>query len=181
MKNSFLHGERIYLRTLTEEDAEGSYIQWLNDAGLCNYNSHHVFPYSKDSAVSYIKSSLGSRSSLILAVVVKNNNVHIGNISLQNINYISRNAEFAILLGEKDYLRKGYAKEAANLIVGHGFMELNLFRIYCGTSADNIPMQKLALSLGMREEGRRRSAMFKHGQYVDMLEYGLLKNEFLET
>lgn len=30
----------------------------------------------------------------------------------------------------------------------------------------------------MVEEGRRREALFKNGQYVDIMEYGVLRDEF---
>jgi RimJ/RimL family protein N-acetyltransferase len=42
-------------------------------------------------------------------------------------------------------------------------------------------MQKLAGQLGMREEGRRRGAMWKRGRFVDVLEYGVLADEFRAT
>lgn len=180
MKKPFLTGEHIYLRGLDEKDLEGNYVQWLNDAEVCNYNSHHVFPYNYESAKNYVKSVSNLPDVLVLAIVLRENDFHIGNVSLQKINYIDQNAEFAILLGERDYWGKGYSKEAAHLIIGHGFAELNLHRISCGTSSKNIPMQKLALSLGMSEEGRRREAMYKHGQFVDIIEYGILCHEYLD-
>lgn len=179
MKYPFLLGERIYLRGLNEEDLKGNYIQWLNDTEICKYNSHHIFPYYKENAEDYIKNTINDKYRLVLGIVLKENDFHIGNISLQSINYINRSAEFAILLGEKDFWGKGYSREASFLILQHGFMELNLNRIYCGTSAENIPLQKLALSLGMSEEGRRRQAMFKNGKYVDVIEYGILRDEYL--
>lgn len=179
MNNPFLIGEKIYLRGLDEKDLEGNYIKWLNDTEVCQYNSHHIFPYNYESAKNYIKNVAKLPDALVLAIILKENDMHIGNVSLQNISYINRNAEFAILMGEKAYWGKGYSKEAAILIIKHGFMELNLHRIYCGTSSDNIPMQKLAISLGMSEEGRRRDAMYKNGRFVDIIEYGLIHTEFL--
>lgn len=178
MKTTFLTGKNIYLRPLEEKDIEGNYVAWLNDPEVCSYNSHHVFPYTHEGAKNYIKTVSKSPSAIVLAIVLKKNNMHIGNISLQNINYINRSAELAILIGEKKYWGRGYSKEAAYLIVNHGFQEINLHRIYCGTSAKNTAMQKLADFLGMKEEGRRREAMFKHNRFVDAIEYGLLSREF---
>ena len=180
MKNPFLIGDKIYLRGLCLDDLEDNYIQWLNDAEVCRYNSHHVFPYFTENAESYIKKTFSNKNAIVLAIVFRENDFHIGNISLQEINYINRSAEFAILMGERDYWGKGYSKEAAFLIIKHGFMALNLHKVYCGTSSDNIPMQKLALSLGMVEEGRRRESMFKDGIYKDIIEYGVLKDEFIK-
>lgn len=180
MKNPFLIGKSIYLRALEENDLEGNYVAWLNNADVCRYNSHHVFPYTRDAAKAYIQGASTSRTMLVLAIVLKKKDRHIGNISLQNINHLNQSAEFAILIGEKDCWGKGYSKEAALLVIKHGFNELNLNRIFCGTAADNAAMQKLAVSLGMTEEGRRREAMFKHGRFVDIMEYGILKGELFD-
>ncbi len=178
MRCPFLIGERVYLRGLELSDLNGNYIAWLNDAQVCQFNSHHVFPYSKEAGESYIKHTQSSKQDLILAIVVKHTDQHIGNIALQCIHPIYRNAEYAILLGEKEYWGQGYSKEASVLLIQHGFLALNLHRIYCGTSADNVAMQKLAIFMGMKEEGRRREAMYKNGKYVDVVEYGMTVEDF---
>ena len=103
---------------------------------------------------------------------------HVGNVSLQAISPIDRSAEFAILLGDKRHWRRGLGELAGKALLAHGFDKLNLERIHCGTSANNTGMQKLALAMGMREEGRRRSALFLEGERVDVLEYGILRDEF---
>ena len=180
MKNAFIIGEKIYLRSLTPEDAEGSYPDWLNDPKVCKYNSHYRFPYNKEKALDYIQYSMHTQNALILAVVDKANDRHIGNICLQEIDQINRNAEFAIIIGDKDYWGNGFAYEAAKLLISHGFKKLNLHRIYCGTPEKNTAMQKLSQNLGMQQEGRRREAIFTEGCPEDLVEYGLLRNEFFK-
>ena len=128
----------------------------------------------------YLQRAFSDPSLAVFAICYSENDAHIGNICLQNINLIDRSAEYAVVLGEKDYWGKGVAKEASDLVLKHGFMTLNLHRIYCGTSADNVGMQRLAVYMGMREEGRRREALFKEGRYVDVLEYGVLFAEYVE-
>ena len=178
MNDIFLAGTNIYLRVLLKEDIGNGYVAWLNDLSVCKYNSHHVFPYTEEKAIKYIDRVNNSSTDIVLAIVLKENNRHIGNISLQKINLVNRNAEFAILIGDKENWGKGYSKEAAILIFKHGFDYLNLHKIYCGTSQDNIAMQKLALFLAMKEEGRRREIQYKNGKYVDQIYYGVLKKEF---
>lgn len=174
----FLVGERIYLRALVPSDADGRYPSWLNDEEVSRGNSHHVVPYTKEAASVYIRQSLDPGDALILAIVLLPDHRHIGNIALENIDHLARSAEFAILVGEKDAWGKGYALEAGRLLVRHGFDALGLHRISCGTFEHNEAMRRLALALGMREEGRRREAAFKAGSFVDVIEYGLLKDEF---
>ena len=175
---SFINGKRVLLRTLEAKDLDGNYVKWFNDGEVCRYNSHHVFPYYRQDALQYIKNVNKAKKDLVLAIVAKRSGTHIGNISLQKIDYLSRSAELAIIIGEKKFWGKGYGKEAAGLLIEHGFSQMNLHRIYCGTTADNIGMQRLALSVGMKKEGRRREAAFKAGRYLGIVEYGLLKKEW---
>jgi len=39
-------------------------------------------------------------------------------------------------------------------------------------------MRKLALAMGMREEGRRRNHLWLDGGWVDVIEFGILRAEF---
>ena len=178
--NAFINGKRIYLRQLKLSDLEGGYVSWLNDPVVSQNNSHHIFPYSKSSAEEFIKETFIKKDKLVLAICEKVDNIHIGNISLQKIDFFNQTAEFAIMLGEREYWGKGYSREAAELIIHHGFNTMNLQRIYCGTFENNVSMQKLALYLGFQEEGRRRKAFFKNGEFIDIVEFGLLKGEFYD-
>lgn len=178
MKNPFLIGETIYLRSLDYEDLEGDYISWLNDQEVCEFNSHHIFPYTKEKAKSFLNVILNSKTEIVLAIVDKKNDLHVGNISLQKIDFFHQNAEIAFLLGNKDFWGKGVGFEAANLLLRHGFYALGLNRIYCGTYSTNIRMRKLAVKLGMKEEGCRRKAAYKNGQFIDIIEFGILKEEY---
>lgn len=178
MEKLFLEGATIYLRPLSTDDLAGAYPNWLNDPEVSAHNSHHVFPYTLAQTRGYIESVQNDPQNLVLAVVAKEGDKHIGNIALQRINFIDRNAEYAIVIGDKGYWGKGVAQEASRLLFAHGFNVLNLHRIYCGTSSTNSAMQKLATTLGMQEEGRRREAQYKNDAYVDIIEYGILKEEF---
>ena len=173
----FITGKTIDLRPLLLSDIEGDYVNWFNDWEVCQFNAHHVYPYNRELAAQYIADLQKQKDTLVLAIVTKDG-LHIGNVSLQDINYVNRSAALAIILGNKDYWGKGIGKEASALLVRHGFEALNLHRIYCGTSALNVPMQKLALKLCMQEEGRRKEAMYKDGAWVDIIEYGLLRADF---
>ncbi len=175
----FLKGADIHLRALQESDCQGAYLQWFNDAEVCRFNGHHLFPYQREEAEAYVRKVELSPSDLVLAIVLTAGDRHIGNVSLQNINLVHRSAEFAIVLGEKEIWGKGYSKQAARLILNHGFLTLNLQRVECGTAETNIPMQRLAESLGMQKEGCRRQALFRENRYLDIVEYGVLKEEYL--
>ncbi len=175
---AFLTGEIIFLRPLLESDANGPYPTWFNDEEVCWGNGHHIFPYTPLAAKAYIQHATETRENLILAIVTREDNRHIGNIALQKINPVYRSAEFSIIIGDKSAWGKGVGKEAGRLLCDHGFRALNLHRIYCGTFENNVAMQHLATYLGMKQEGVRRQAAFKNGKYLDIIEYGVLKPEY---
>ena len=175
---AFLKGKHIYLRQLCEEDVLGSYPTWFNNEDVCKRNSHHVFPYSDNDALDYIRYSQQTKEDLIVAIVTIKEELHIGNIALQRIHPVFRSADLSIVIGEPSYWGKGYGTEAARLICNHGFLTMNLNRIACQTFENNFGMKKIATSIGMKEEGQRRQAAFRDGKYITIIEYGLTRDEF---
>lgn len=178
MDRVFIAGKRIFLRPLELSDIEKGYLKWFDNEEICQFNSHHRYPMSLESLTSYVNNVNDDRKVIVLAIITKDGNEHIGNISIQNIDYINSHGEFAIIIGEKSAWGKGYSKEAGRLIIEHVFNQLNLKRIYCGTSEYNFGMQKLAESLGFVKEGVRRKHLYKNGIYNDVFLYGLLVEEW---
>ena len=175
----FLRGARILLRPLTRADANGPYAEWFNDPVVCAANSHHVFPHSVKETLAYIEEAQAARDRLVLAIVHQEDGRHLGNIALTHIDPVARSAEFSLIIGERRSWGRGYSKEASRLILDHAFFSLNLTRVACGTYASNIPMRRLAGFLGMRKEGRRRRAAFKQHRWMDVIEFGLLRAEYV--
>lgn len=171
--------ERIGVRGLSRDELQGNYPKWFNDMEVCKHNSHGVFPKSMAELAGFIDSLGSDKSKIVWAVFELEGGQHVGNVSLQAMNLINRNAEFAVLMGDRNYWGKGYASEAAELLLLHGFQKLNLHRVYCGTAATNIGMQHLAERMRMVREGVRRQALFLNGEYTDIWEYGVLRDEFL--
>ena len=186
--------DRFYVRPFQKEDMTEQYRQWFHDPDVTKQNSHGLFPYTKEQMAKFL-AQLESSDNLVWAVMAKPeekgrrfakyekhglyylDGLHIGNITLQQINWIYRSAEFACVFGEKNYWGKGYGTEAAKMIFNHGFKRLNLHRIWTGTASTNIGMQKIAGKLGMKKEGVFKEAMFLNGEWIDIVEYGILAKD----
>lgn len=167
-----------YMRPLSLDDLNGPYMNWFLDQEICRYSSHGKYPKNKSEFENYILNS-NNQNRIVLAIIhIKDG--HIGNVTLQNMSAINRNAEFAIIVGNPKHHGKGVALKASCVLMKHGFNKLNLERIYCGTAQKNIGMVKLAKRLGMKQEGCRRKHLFLEGEWQDMLEFGVLNDEFLE-
>lgn len=175
-----LEGNQIYCRPIELRDAKGDYPVWLNDPDVCRYNSHGDSLYTREMAEAYISSVSNNPAYAVFAICLKENDHHIGNIALQQISQKNQSAEFAILLGNPSTYGKGIGYEAAKLLMEYGFMTLKLHRLYCGTHTQNSGMRNLALKLGMKLEGVRRDAIFKNNQFADIVEYGILYDDYIK-
>ncbi|MEO6695303.1 MAG: GNAT family protein [Ignavibacteria bacterium] len=174
MKNPFLISENIYLSPLTKDDISDEYVSWLNDAEVCRDNSHATFPNTLEKTVNYLDFISTDKSAVVFAIRWKKTDDHIGNISLQNINWINRSAEIAILIGNKNYWNKGIGSEVYKLVINYGFNTLNLNRISSGQIVSNEAMIKVCEKNGMKKEGLLREVLFKNGIYLDAVVYSVL-------
>lgn len=181
MKNPFLTGDQIYLSPLIKEDATSEYVNWLNDPDVCKDNSHATFPNTLDKTVKYIESIISSKIEIVFAIRWKKNDAHIGNVSVQNINWINRSGEIAILIGNKKYWNKGVGSEAYKLIINYGFNTLNLNRMSSGQTISNDGMNKVCEKNGMVKEGLLREVLFKNGKYVDAAIYSILYKDYIKN
>ena len=80
----------------------------MNDEEVVKYNSHGRFPQTKKKLLEYVNLVKHSMNIIVLAIIDIKSEKHIGNISLQSINWIDRNAEIAFVLGEKNFWSKGF-------------------------------------------------------------------------
>jgi [ribosomal protein S5]-alanine N-acetyltransferase len=167
-----------FVRPLKEDDLDGPYPGWFEDQDVCRYNSHGKFFYTKAYFQQYV-ADLNKEDRVVWAICHVADG-HIGNISLQQISFLNRSAEYAIILGDKRHWGRQVGLLASRALLRHGFLKLNLERVYCGTAVTNEGMKKLAIAIGMSLEGTRRRDLFLDGSWVDVVEYGILREEFLQ-
>lgn len=78
-----------------------------------------------------------------------------------------------------DHRGKGYATEAARALIGYGFSELGLHRIYAITSHVNTASWKVMERAGMGKEAHLREAEFRDGEWIDVLIYAVRAEEWM--
>jgi RimJ/RimL family protein N-acetyltransferase len=175
----FLEGELINLVCLTEELIENTnWYNWFNDSESMRSMQKHYFPNTKKQQLQYFQNNIeGNINKLQLGIVHKKDNFLIGIISLNDIDYINKNAEIAGFIGEIKYHNFKYFIEANKIIIQHGFENLNLNKIYGGTLVKEIAIFYYR-TLGFKNEGTRTNFAYKNGKYHDTYLIGLLKDEY---
>jgi RimJ/RimL family protein N-acetyltransferase len=82
------------------------------------------------------------------------------------------------MLGEKDCWGKGYGVEAIGLIAAHGFLMLNLNRIWLMVLDTNHRAIRAYVKAGFSKEGILRQNVFLGGGYHDTVVMGLLRSDW---
>lgn len=114
---------------------------------------------------------------LRLAAILPESGILIGDFSLQRVSREHRQGEIGFIL-HPDHQGKGYATEAATLILRLGFEELGLHRIVGRADARNVASAGLMERLGMRREAHLRENEFIKGEWCDEVLYAVLASEW---
>ena len=180
MINPFFIGESLYLRPLEMDDL-GRCQKWFNDPDVRLFLDT-IRPLNQASERIFLeklsKTAADPTGDIIMAIVLKDRDRHIGNTGLHRLNLVDRNAEFGIAIGEKDLWHKGYGTEATHLVVAYGFNTLNLHRIYLRVHGNNPKGLATYEKVGFQKEGVMRKALFRQGRYHDVILMGLLREDF---
>ena len=77
------------------------------------------------------------------------------------------------------FWNRGYASEAAREVVRYGFEECGLQRIFAGHFSRNPASGRVLQKAGMTYEGTLRRHQKKWNEYLDLVYYGILREEWL--
>ena len=178
MRQAFLVGNKVYLRPLEEADIGTEYLAWLNDFEVTRYLDVGKFPSTQATVRKYLERFQDSTTDIILAVVDRETDQHIGNVTVNEIHWINRTAHVGILIGQKEFWGKGYTLEALSLILEYVFQQLGLRKINAGAVIDNSASIITLKKLGFKVEGTLRKEAFVSGEYRDEIRLGLFPEEF---
>lgn len=174
-----IYAERIRLRAPERHDVP-RFTQWLNDsdilAGLLLY-----LPMSLAEEEKWFENMLARPAAehpLVIEVRQGDEWLPVGNCGFHNIDWRCRAAEVGIFIGEKSLWNQGYGSEAMQLLLKHGFETLNLNRIALDVYETNPRAIRSYEKVGFVHEGRKRQAMYKNGQYLDILLMSVLREEW---
>jgi [ribosomal protein S5]-alanine N-acetyltransferase len=117
------------------------------------------------------------RTEYALAVVKRDSNELIGFGRLAMDPHQQRAATFGFALRPEAW-GAGYGTETVELLLGLGFEELNLHRIWGARSPLNEASARTMLKAGMVEEGRIREHIEKGGRWRDSIVHSILEREW---
>jgi len=167
-----IRGGRVTLRPLTDADRP-RLERWAADPEIRKTFSSQLLGYLLDHLPEVPADP--SRRDL---VVCREDGEGIGLVCLFNIAPSIGQAESAKLLGEPDARGKGYAHEAAALLLAYAFDALELRRVYLRTAGFNLHNIKLNEKIGYKFEGILRESEVFGDRRVDVVLMSMLAREF---
>jgi diamine N-acetyltransferase len=172
-------GKRVRLCAIERTDLP-RFVTWLNDPEVIR-GMLMVSPMSmaqEEGWFERLKNRPVEEHPLLIQIYTDEGWLPIGNIGLHNLNWISREAEVGIVIGEKQFWSQGYGADAMRLMLRHAFNHLNLNRVFLHVYSNNPRAVRSYEKAGFVHEGRLRQAQYREGQYVDILVMSVLRSEW---
>ncbi len=171
-----IRSHRVYLGALELEHIP-LLTRWRNDPMVIAYFGRYQ-PISFLENQRWYERQLDDKS--VRNFIVNSDDKPIGWCGLENIDSQHGQAEVFLLIGERDYWGKGLGCEILSALLGFGFNELNLHRIYAYMLEPNKKAIRCFEKCGFTREGIAREAVFRHGEYLNMIWMSMIRREFLE-
>lgn len=172
----FIESKNCFLRKLSLNHCTTDYVGWLNDNEVNRYLETGDFPTSVIDIQKYINQI--QPNELFLAIHLKENDIHIGNIRIHKIDFKNGLAEYGIMIGDKTQWGKGLATEVSVAVFQHCFNRLNLRKITLGVLSNNIHAIKSYERMGFLVEGIYKEHIYFEGKYENVTRMSIFKSQF---
>jgi RimJ/RimL family protein N-acetyltransferase len=173
--------ERLILRPFVTADARE--VQLLaGDRAVADTVLGIPHPYGDGEAEKWISTHQAGYEEGRLAnfaIVLRDGGGLVGAVGLV-IDQRFDSAELGYWIGRPHWSR-GYCTEACRAAIGYGFNGLRLNRIHASYFLRNPASGRVMEKLGMTREGLRRQHVKKWGRYEDVIEYGLLRCDWIAS
>lgn len=173
-----LRGPRVVLRPFTLSDAAD--VQRLaGDRDIADTTLNVPHPYPDGGAERWIATSaaLYAHGEEARFAITTPHEGLVGAVGLRIVP-AHRHAELGYWIG-RGFWGRGYATEAAHLVVGYGFEQRGLHRIVAQHLTRNPASGRVMQKLGMRHEGSLREHIVKWERFEDLEHYGMLSSEYI--
>ena len=175
-----LSGKRIFLRPPKRRDAlkwqklrmasKNFLVPWEPAWNASSCSRRAFIRYFKNS--NYLANMDRAYSFLIFNIEDK---ALLGGVNVGNVRRgVSQSASLGYWIG-KQHSRKGYMKEALDVLIPSLFLDLQLNRIEAATLENNLASKNLLNKIGFKKEGRLRKYLKINGEWQDHILYSLLE------
>lgn len=170
-----LETDRLILRELTNEDAEGIFACFSNDDVTRFYGQETLKSIEEaKKIVDFFSKSYIEKRGIRWGIERKETKGIIGTIGFNAWLPKHKRAEIGYEIHPQQW-RKGYTSEAVSEVLSYGFDVMGLTRIGAVVFIENEASNKLLEKVGFQKEGVLRNYMYQDGKSYDTNVYSLIK------
>ena len=167
---------RLVPRPLATGDAAALFAIF-SDPAVVRFWSTEVWTdiSSADTAIARALECYRDETDIRFAVELAETRELIGTVNLHHFFNQNHRCELGYAIASAHW-GKGYASEALEAALDHGFREVGLNRVEADIDPRNEASGRVLEKLGFRNEGFMPQRWLVHGAYADTVFYGLLRN-----
>ena len=169
----YIHKNGISLVKLSKSE-----LPLLRDLKNESWFGTHNINFVNDSDQERWFSNLNPHKQLVL--IAKSNGDCVGLFKIDDIDWINRKCSEGHDTF-KEHRGKGYGKLILEAGIDFVFEVLNMNRVEAEVLENNIASQKCCSYIEYPQEGRRKKAIYKCGEYLDSIIYGFLRENWSQT
>lgn len=169
----------VSLRYLKKKDVQGM-LEWMHDADINQFFRFDAEHMTEEKAEKFVEDSIKAikKKTSYNYAVVDGTDCYLGTISLKNVDWDAKSAEYAISL-RKTAQGKGIAAAATSILLEDAFKKLELNRIFLNVLSENKGAIRMYEKFGFVYEGEFRQHVFLKGRTRDLKWYSILKDEYV--
>jgi len=165
------------MRKLQKKDAVFMF-EWMKEDDITRYFNNDFTKMQLEDCEAFILNSNNNRN--IHYAICDEKDEYLGTISMKNIDYKNKNAEYAIVLRKKA-IGRGFANIATKEILKIAFFELDLEKIYLCVPEINTRAISFYKKFGFFQEAKFANHIIIENKLNDLLWFRLLREEYLNN
>jgi RimJ/RimL family protein N-acetyltransferase len=173
-----IRGSLVFLRPGERTDIP-LFVRWLSDARTAEHLAIRS-PIGQAMEERWFEDMLDhhGRDRWFFVITLLDDGRPVGSIDLHMLDLINGSAGLGILIGDPADTSRGYGSDAIRALLGFGFGEMRLERIWLDVYDDNARGRHVYERLGFVQEATLRRGLFRHGRYVDIHRMAMLRDEW---
>jgi RimJ/RimL family protein N-acetyltransferase len=185
MSNNLFQGELVRFVAAEPQLAAGLFAKWMRDSEFVRLlDTDPARLLSVDKYKEWFEKDLVEQQKndeLFFLIRTLEEDLTIGLIGLDGIQWVHGDAWVGIGLGEREYWGEGYGTDAMRILQRYAFEELNLHRLSLSVFEYNSRAIRSYEKAGFVIEGRVRQFLNRDGRRYDMIFMGILRDEWKES
>ncbi|MFL2029982.1 GNAT family N-acetyltransferase [Loigolactobacillus zhaoyuanensis] len=176
LKLPIINGQRVKLRPVTLADAAAMFA-YASDAATADYifPVHHSLEDSKNTILDFFMAHPAGQ----YGIALRDNDLLIGTLQLQNLDEYNRKASLAFVL-HPSYQHQGYMQESLHALIAILFQQTSIQRLYALHEPANQASAKVMLATGMQQEGLLQQTSFIRHHFVDGCLHAITREQYFK-